>query len=336
MKIFAVSMLAVAGLAASVQAQTYEGGTGAGGASVDFQVWNGSSWANNANINPGDQVEWRVVVSYTGTRQDLFAMGELLMQPYFGGVDNVGAGALMDNAFGGQGVNSGNGIPLSMLPITDRANSSALGAYGRIAPFGATSMQTNATAANGNQMQLYRHSGGSAGAPAGDWIRFAGGSGAVNTEVNETWADSLAATAASTNANNLNRINRGLSSAQTSQALAAGNHTSLMYPADSQLSGLVVFRGAFVASSELPTLTDRVVTLNSDASFSKRVGSTTSADNRRYMSWQTGAGDTGTGITGHRTGLVFDGATITILLPTPGSVALLGLGGLIVARRRRA
>jgi len=336
MKILAVSMLAVAGLAASVQAQTYEGGTGAGGSVVDFQVWDGASWSNNANINPGDRVEWRVVVSYTGTRTDLFAMGELLMQPYFGGVDNAGAGPTVDFAEGGQGANSGNGIPGSMLSIGTRSDSNALGAYGRIAPFGATAMTTNTTAANGSQMQLYRHSGGNNGAPAGDWIRFAGGSGTVATEVNETWAVPTAALAAAATANDLNRINRGVSAFQQSQAASGGQHTTLLYPGDNQTSGLVTFRGAFLASSDLPVGTDRIVSLGSDDRFVKRVGGTTSADNRRYMSWQTSSADAGTSTSGHRTGVAFDGATITILLPTPGSVALLGIGGLIAARRRRA
>lgn len=327
-----VSLMAVAGLAAAAQAQSFE----ANGSTVTFQVWNGSSWASNVNVAPGAQVEWRVVVDYTGTRNDLFALGEALVQPYFGNVDNDGLGLATDGVAGGQNTPSGNSIPGSMVSASDRGNSNAMAVYGRISPFGNTAMQPPAAPGlpvNGNLMQVYRHTGGSNGAPAGNWIRLAGGDATGSAEVNETWAVPTAALAASATANDLNRINRGVSFGQLSAALAGANHTSAIPGYGDQLHSLVVFRGAFVASSDVGP--DRVVTLSSDDRFLKRWGSTASADNRRYIAWQTSLSDSGTSTSGHRTSASFLGATITIV-PTPASIALMGLGGLVAARRRRA
>ena len=91
MKTLAVSMVALAGLAAVAQAQTYE----AVGGRVSFQVFNGTSWTNSASINPGDTVQWRAVVDYVGTRTDLFGVGQVAWQAEFGNVDN--AGGAIDN-----------------------------------------------------------------------------------------------------------------------------------------------------------------------------------------------------------------------------------------------
>jgi hypothetical protein len=75
----------------------------------------------------------------------------------------------------------------------------------------------------------------------------------------------------------------------------------------------------------------RTLQFSSFIESARRVGGTTSTDDTRYMSWQTGTADNGS----HRTGVQYVPGTINVV-PTPASAALLGLGGLIAARRRRA
>lgn len=306
-----VSMIAVAGLAAATSAQTYE----AGAASMNFEVWNGSAWSSSVDALPGAQVEWRVRVSYTGTRTDLNGLGEAWWQTQIGNADNTGAGAAADQVFAGQGLASGNNsVPPNLVATADGSNSAALGAYGRVFPLALAA--TNA--ASSNVMTVFRHSAGANGAPAGEWIRLAGSG-------SSTWAPDLAATAAGTTTANTQLLLRGIQSNQTSQAGAPTQHVESM--------SVIVFRGAFVASDDTAL---RAVSLGTDERFFRRVGGNTVADNRRYFAWQTSAGDTGTAGLGHRTfANVISGATINIV-PTPASLALMGLGGLVAARRRRA
>lgn len=306
-----VSLLAVAGLAAAASAQTYESGA----ASLNFEVWNGSSWASSADVLPGGSVEWRVRVQYTGTRTDLTAMGEMWWQGVFGNVDNTGAGASADQlgAWLGGGTNA-NGIAGSMVPTADGSNGGALSGYGRVFSFGLAAMQSS----NLNILTSFRHSAGANGAPAGEFIRVAGSGSTI-------WAPDVAATALGTTTANTQSIQRGVQSNQTAQALNPAQWTAG--------TNVIVFRGAFIASDDTAV---RTVSLGSDERFLRRVGGNTSTDNRRYIAWQTGAGDTGTGATGHRTfANAFNGASINIV-PTPASIALMGLGGLVAARRRRA
>lgn len=304
-----VSLLAVAGLAAAASAQTYESGA----ASVIFEVWNGSTWTNSVDVAPGATVEWRARVQYTGTRTDLNGMGEMWWQATFQGADNTGAGGSADQVSVGQGVPSGNSSG-GMVSEADGLNGAALSSYGRVLPFGLAA--TNA--ASSNVTTVFRHSAGANGAPAGEWIRVAGSG-------SSTWAPSLADTAASTTTANTQLLLRGIQSNQTAEASSVAIHSESLSP--------VVFRGSFTASDDTSL---RTVTVGTDERFLRRVGGNTSNDNRRYIAWQTSQGDTGTGATGHRTfANGFFGANINIV-PTPASIALMGLGGLVAARRRRA
>ncbi len=308
-----LSLMAVAGMAAAASAQTYESGT----ASVIFEVYDSasSSWTNSVNIVSGQTAEWRVRVQYTGS-SSLNGLGEMWWQTQFSNADNTGAGASADQVGAGQGLASGNNsAPSNMVPTADGNNGGALGLYGRVFPLGLAA--TNA--ASSNVMSVFRHSAGANGAPAGEWIRLAGSG-------SSTWAPDMASTSAGTTTANTSLLLRGIQSNQTSQAGAPTQHTESL--------NVVVFRGSFTASDDASV---RTVNVGTDERFLRRVGGNTSNDNRRYIAWQTNSGDTGTGATGLRTfNNLFSSAAININVPTPGAMALMGLGGLIAARRRRA
>ncbi|MFO0832654.1 MAG: PEP-CTERM sorting domain-containing protein [Phycisphaerales bacterium] len=293
-----VSLMAVAGLAAAASAQTYQSGA----ASIVFEVWNGSSWTNSVDVAPGATVEWRTRVQYTGT-STLNGLAEVWYQPTFGNADNSGAGASADQVSVGQGLASGNNSsPTNLVSPSDANSGAALSAYGRVFPFALAA--TNASSSN--ITTVFRHSGGASGAPAGEWIRVAG-SGAT------AWADANSAASA---------LIRGIQSNQTSQGSAPTQHNEGL--------NVVIFRGAFTASDDTAL---RTVVLSTDGNFLRRVSTT---DATRYIAWQTSSSDTGTGATGLRTtNNAIIGANINIV-PTPASIALMGLGGLVAARRRRA
>ena len=69
------------------------------GGQLRFEVLNpqtGTWGSTYPDAMSGEQVEFRVVASYVGTRTDLFAMGEVLYQPTISNVDNTGAGPSAD------------------------------------------------------------------------------------------------------------------------------------------------------------------------------------------------------------------------------------------------
>lgn len=305
MKNVIVSMLAVAGLAGAASAQTTFEATGG---RLTFQVFNPvtNAWGSAIDAAPGQTVQVRVVASYVGTRTDLFAMGEALYQPTFSNADNSGAGAQADQIGAYlNGGNGGNSVAGSMLTAADGDNGNALAGYGRVR-FGGTAT----TATGSNTMTSFRHNSDN-GSPAGSWIRLAG-------SFVSTWPQALPGT---TDATNINRILRGISSQQQSQSLNSTFHVA-------GTSGLVIFRQAITLSDDPAA---RTVQFSSFIESARRVGGTTSTDDTRYMTWQTGAADSGS----HRTGVAYVPAAINVV-PTPATAALLGLGGLVAARRRRA
>jgi hypothetical protein len=287
--------------------------TGAGGARLTFQVWNGTSWSSTAVVNQGDtnrQVEVRAVLSYTGTRTDLLALGECLYQPTLSNADNTGANTDSFGAWRNGGV-SGNAIAGSMLSEAEGQNGGPFASYGRVR-FGGIASDPSTS----NVLTTFRHGGDAAqnGAPAGSWLRAAGSFVA-------NWPIAYSGTGT---ADDTNRILRGTSAQQASQAVAGTNWVG-------GTSNLILWRQAVIVSSDGDA---RTLVLSSFIESVRRVGGPTSTDNRRWVGWQTGAADGGTGATGHRTLLTFERAQIFVV-PSPASVALLGLGGLVATRRRR-
>lgn len=104
-----VPVVALAGCAALVHAQAVEPGT----TRLAFEVWNGSSWGSSAALMPGDRVEYRVTVSYTGT-QNVFGLAGGRYQPTFSNVDNDGPIRDANAPFRNGGI-SGNAVAGSVL-----------------------------------------------------------------------------------------------------------------------------------------------------------------------------------------------------------------------------
>lgn len=310
MKNVIVSMVALAGIASAAMAQ-------ADGRLV-FQTWNGSAWSSNVlNATPGQTVQFRAVVSYAGQNTSVFALGGITYQPTFSNADNTGAGATVDTLGSYRnGGNQGSAIAGSMLSAAEGNDGNALASgYGRVV-FGGTAANT----ASQNTVTNFRHGGGAAvaGAPAGSWLRIAGSS-VTN------WPLAALPTAADATATNLNNINRGVFANQAAQTNPVTGLVNTFHVAGTQ--NLVVFRGAITLSTDTDL---RTLVLSSAAGTQQRVGATNSADDTRFMTWQTG--NFGTTI---QTGVLITDASIAII-PTPATAALLGLGGLVAARRRRA
>ena len=170
---------------------------------IRLEVWNGSSWGNTVNASPGQQVEYRVVINYTGPRTDLLGLAGSRYQVSFSNADNVGASQDNLAAFPQAGLSN---YSSNMLTAADGANGAALPAYGRVS-FGYLGQYTVLQ----NLLTNFRHGGESAqaGAPAGSWLRVAGNFVSV-------WPLQTVSAAEAT-ALNLNRIERGVNATQQSQ-----------------------------------------------------------------------------------------------------------------------
>lgn len=297
---------AVGSLASSALAQTtFE----PNGGQLRFEVLNpqtGTWGSTYPDAMSGEQVEFRVVASYIGTRADLFAMGEVLYQPTISNTDNAGAGSQADQiAPYRNGGNGGNSVAGSIISY---AESNIMGplpdGYGRVR-FGGTSC----SATGSNTMTSFRHNSDN-GSPAGSWIRLAG------TFVTQ-WPQALPGT---TDATNINRILRGISSQQQSQSLSPAFHVA-------GTQNIVIFRQA-ITLSDSPEVREMQFSTFNEAF--RRVGGTTSTDDTRYMTWQTGAADSGS----HRTSVTIVPATIWVNVPAPGGAAA-GVMAVFWAFRRR-
>lgn len=312
MKNVIVSLVALAGVAGIANAQVQQEPIGA---TLRYQVAvNGGAWGSNVTIAPGDRVEWRAVLNFTGT-QAAAALGRIYYQPVFGNVDNAGAGANQDNLGawrnGGASGQGNTTLAQGLLSAAEGNNSGALADYGRVV-FGFTSRST--TAGSSGALTGIRHNS-DGGSPAGSFIRIAGTN-------NGTWYPA-------SQPNGSVALNN-----QILWGVVADNNTATSTWFSAGTQGVVIFRQAFIASTDAPVGTDRIVSLNSEAATLQRAGGSSGTDDTRFMTWAA-AGEGGSTAT-IRSGVAYEGATITIAVPAPGAVALLGLGGLVAGRRRRA
>ena len=284
------------------------------GARLEYEVAvPGGAWGSSVTINPGERVEWRVKVTYTGPGGlPVAGLGQIYYQPVLSNVDNVGTGGEQDqlgvwrnNGISGQGNTT---LQQGLLSIAEGADSSQLASYGRV-HFGFTSRSTTAGSSGG--LTGFRHSDASNGAPAGSFLRIAGAN-------NPNW---YPATLPNGSVSLNNQILWGVVSdnnAIDSTWFAGG------------IEHVVIFRQAFIASTEVPQA-PRVISLFSEAATLRRAGGGAGTDDARSMRWAWGATDPQP----IRTGVEYIPATITIV-PGPGVGVAGGLAALLIARRRRS
>lgn len=287
----------------------------ANAARLSVQVWDGNSWSSSLGAFPGLTVQWRVVLSYTGSNTAVSALGSVLYQPIIVNADNVSNAGGVDNMGpwrnGGQ---QGNAIAGSMLSVAEGADGRALPSYGRVT-YGGTAMH----APSFNTLTTFRHGGDAsqAGAPTGEYLRVAGSS------VTNWPLASVSGPDATVNA--LNAINRGVISNQQAALNPFTNLPNTFHVAGT--SNLVIFRGAYQISGSLEG--PRAMTITIAPGSQARAGGLGSEDDTRYISWQTFLNDGGS----WRTGFTVESASF--FFPSPSALATAGFAVLFLARRRR-
>jgi hypothetical protein len=194
------------------------------------------------------------------------------------------------------------------VSLEEGAASSQLAGYGRV-HFGFTSRST--TAGSSGPLTGFRHTDGSGQAPPGSHIRIAGGN-------NPEWYP--ATIPSGTTALN-NQLLWGVISDN------ATDLESTWFVSGTQ--DIVMFRQAFIASTDVPE-SPRVVTMFSEAATLRRTDGSSGTNDTRFMSWAWGATDPQP----IRVGVEYIPATI-IIVPGPGVVFGLGTGLLAVCRTRR-
>lgn len=279
-----------------------------------FEVWNGSAWSNTINANPGDRIEWRAVVSYVGTRTDVMGLAEILYQPIIPNADNEGPVRDELGPWRNAGV-SGNFIAGTLLSQAEAQSGGPLPDYGRVG-FGFFSTE----ATGSNVLTSFRHSGGSNGAPQGDWLRIAG-----------TFVSQWPSTGdGSWTANDSNRILRGVSAGQWSRINPLSGVPNPFWQGGTQ--DIVIFRQALIVGDAAQ---DRTIELTMQDEFLRRAemgaGST---DNRRHVRWFTQ--DVQTHTDAYRTSLTITPAIALVTIPAPG-LGVLAIAGCaaVVCRRKR-
>ena len=275
------SLVAVAGLAAAANAQV--------NTRVDWQVsMDNVNWSTNVNAQPGNLVFVRALVSYTGTAAPL-GLASLVFQPTVANYDLAGTmDVLSPFVNGGQGGNTST--PLGVV-----SNTADPTQFGRISPFGRSALSSTSF------LKGHTHTGGSGGAPAGDWLRIA------QAQITN-WIGGAGNTSGGS----------GVGIAQLSDVGRTSNDPAF----NGSIQNVQVFKFGI-------TLGDSALTRTVDAPAAGFGNFNSTLQQREIYWWATMAESTGS-IRG--TALV-NPATITI--PTPASLALLGMGGLAITRRRR-
>ncbi len=308
----AAAMIAVAGVVSCAHGQIIQEPIAA---TLTYQVTlPGGAWGSSAIATPGQRVEWRAVLNFTGTT-NAAALGRIFYQPVLSNVNNVGSGTQVDRL--GEWRNagaSGQGnttLGQGLLSVAEGNNSSALASYGRV-HYGFTSRST--TAGNSGALTGHRHTDGSDGAPAGSHIRIAGSNATQWYEPGPIPNPTL------------DIVNRSILWGVVSDNNAP---TNSWFQQGTQ--GIVIFRQSFIAGSGG---TDRTVAINSEAATLQRAVGTSGPDDTRFMTWAL-PGEGGSTAT-IRAGVQYVGAEIIVFIDFP-SPSVLGtvLAGAVIASRQR-
>ncbi|MCE7974652.1 MAG: PEP-CTERM sorting domain-containing protein [Leptolyngbya sp. PLA1] len=295
------SIVAVAGLAAAAGAQPitqlcYEARV--------FNAGNNTGWGASVNALPGDTIEVRAVVSLLNGGAIAGGLKQIVFQPVVTGW--TGADALVTQDIDGAGSSTSQGVGVIGGARSTPQNPGVAdvpGAYGRLTPWVANATTTSTF--------LRGHVG--TGTAAG-MLRIA-----QNHITNWIGAG---ATSGSTANNNFNG-GGGVSVAQIAVPSRIGTDPA---PSLGQ-TGLIVFKFAFVLSGSTDV---RSLTVDTPQNgLGRTLVNGVYVDNIQWFNSPT-SGDADFTRMGGET----CAATVNIV-PTPATLALMGLGGLVAGRRRR-
>lgn len=286
------------------------------GARMTFEVAHpGGPWSSSVAALPGDRIEWRIKVSYTGDNPNVDALGSIYYQPIISGIDNSGAGSSVDQlGIWRNGGSSGYGnttLRLGMLDPADGNSSNSLASYGRV---GYGFFARSSTPGSSGPLTGFRHSAGSGGAPTGDYLRIAG------DRLPDWYPSEMSSPPGVALYNNILWGVVSDNQARNSSNFRLGTQD------------VVIFRHALVLSDNMDI---RELILNAEAATLRREGAQTGVDDTRFMNWML-TSDARPGSTGsERVGVDFEEATI-IIVPSPYTVALVLVAPARRNRRRHA
>jgi len=258
----------------------------------------GVNFAPSVSVNP-TAGEGRVYIAYVMSFDGAAApnaFASLTFQPVF---SNIRTGTDTIAAFANTGNNTNGGA------IDARANYSQAGGFGRLKPWAATGPSTSQTYA------VHTHTASSGGAPAGNFYRIA------RNDVTR-WMG----TGATTGTAAVNNFN-GAGGVVVGQKQTPGTGDPARVAGTSNLVLMVL---ALNVGSVAPGVTHTIAATAPTDGMSRN--STTGA---REASWYANTAELAPSI---KAAVVVNNGEINII-PAPGSLALLGLGGLVAGRRRR-
>jgi len=241
-------------------------------------------------------------------------LSSLLFQPTVSNWGSTDTMAALANGGAGSNTSSPSG-----------AVSNSAGSYGRISPWARTAV---------TGMTGFVHTGGQGGAPAGGWLRIAQ-NGVTN------WVG-VGGPANGTGVPNNTSGGSGVNIAQLAAIGRTGSDPSFV----TAISNVAIFRFAVNVDTSTGA---RTLTIDAPlAGFGNLANPDDASSDREIYWWAVDRANHPTLTTGalayqdigestgsfRGTAHVTDGS-ITVILPTPASLALLGLGGLVAGRRRR-
>lgn len=296
-----IGLVALAGLATAATAQPVPVETQLKYEVRIFNAGNNDGWASSIAAAPGTQIEVRAVVSYTGT-SNVVALGQIAFQPTvknWAGDDALATSGVLAGQVGPTGSNITT--PPGYVP-------DAPGAYGRITPWASGTYTTS------NYLRGHVHNN-----PTGDGSNYLRIARADTTN----WFG-VGPTSGGLAFNNTN----GSGGVSINQSTIGSGRAANQPPQVLGTQNLVVFKFGFTLGAS-DTRPDLVVSTPA-IGIGRSVASATygQPDTR----WHTSENSTQPGT--YRSDVAVMDATISVV-PTPASMALLGLGGLMVARRRR-